>query len=350
MKDERNDVEQRLATQRAAVDLLHNQKVSVLEVLELVEKVARGAQARADRMALELRALQRRTAVAQLEESVARAQLEAQLQRLKPRLAAMYRLSHRGPLDALLSAEDFAGMVWRARAMSRLLDSDLTLLRQVQEAEAYQQRAVAELAALRASTQERLEAVKRANDRAAEQKRDLAELVELIQAETTQSTRLIRDLEQSDRDLTELIDEMDAAPATSGFGALRGKLPLPTSGRIEVGFGKVVNPKFNTVTIQKGVDIRAPEGTPVKAVGPGKVAYAGWLRGYGNMMIVDHGDGFFTLMAHLAQLGRAVGDAVAGGDVLGTVGDTGSLKGPYLYFELRQKGRPVDPALWLEHH
>jgi septal ring factor EnvC (AmiA/AmiB activator) len=85
----------------------------------------------------------------------------------------------------------------------------------------------------------------------------------------------------------------------------------------------------------------------VRAVAPGKVAYAGWLRGYGNLLIVDHGDGFHTVMAHLAQMSRAVGEQLQAGDELGTVGDTGSIKGTYLYFEVRQLGQAVDPALWL---
>jgi septal ring factor EnvC (AmiA/AmiB activator) len=114
-----------------------------------------------------------------------------------------------------------------------------------------------------------------------------------------------------------------------------------------VGFGKVVNPRFNTVTVQKGLDIRAPEGAPVTAVAPGKVVYAGWLRGYGNLLVLDHGGGYHSLVAHLAELGKAVGDGVQRGELLGTVGDTGSLKGAYLYFELRKRGQAVDPAPWL---
>jgi septal ring factor EnvC (AmiA/AmiB activator) len=118
---------------------------------------------------------------------------------------------------------------------------------------------------------------------------------------------------------------------------------------VEVGFGKVVNPRFNTVTVQKGLDIRAPAGAPVYAVAPGKVAYAGWLRGYGHLLILDHGDGYHSLMAHLATLRPALGASVSAGEPVGTVGDTGSLKGAYLYFEIRKGGRAVDPKPWLTH-
>ncbi|HQR30622.1 MAG TPA: peptidoglycan DD-metalloendopeptidase family protein, partial [Anaeromyxobacteraceae bacterium] len=138
----------------------------------------------------------------------------------------------------------------------------------------------------------------------------------------------------------------DAAPYT-GFGALRGKLPRPAGKRIEVGFGQVVDPRFRTVTVHRGVDIAAERGEDVVAVAPGRVVHAGWFKGYGNLVIVDHGEGYHTLVAHLASMTAAAGEEVAPGAILGTVGDTGSLKGAYLYFEIRERGRPVDPRIWL---
>jgi hypothetical protein len=95
------------------------------------------------------------------------------------------------------------------------------------------------------------------------------------------------------------------------------------------------------------LDIEAPAGAAVRAVAPGRVVHAGWFKGYGNIVIVDHGEGYHTLVAHLASMRTAMGEDVPAGAVLGTVGDTGSLKGAYLYFELREKGRPVDPRPWL---
>jgi septal ring factor EnvC (AmiA/AmiB activator) len=132
-----------------------------------------------------------------------------------------------------------------------------------------------------------------------------------------------------------------------GFSAHRGKLPLPSAGLITVGFGRVVNPKFNTVTVQNGIDVEAPAGSPVRAVAAGRVVHAGWFKGYGNLVIVDHGEGYHTLVAHLATMQTAMGEEVEAGTELGTVGDSGSLKGPYLYFEIREKGRPIDPRPWL---
>jgi septal ring factor EnvC (AmiA/AmiB activator) len=136
-------------------------------------------------------------------------------------------------------------------------------------------------------------------------------------------------------------------PGPGGFAARKGRLPPPAPGPVTVAFGKVVNPRFNTVTFQNGIDLGAPAGALVRAVAPGRVVHAGWFKGYGNLVIVDHGEGYHTLVAHLASMRTARGEEVGAGAVLGTVGDSGSLKGPYLYFELRERGRPVDPRPWL---
>jgi septal ring factor EnvC (AmiA/AmiB activator) len=144
------------------------------------------------------------------------------------------------------------------------------------------------------------------------------------------------------------VASLGAHPAEAAIRSVRGKLLFPVEvGRIEARFGRAVDPRFGTVTLQRGVDIRAPEGTQVHAVHGGKVVHSGWFKGYGNLVIVDHGGGFFSLYAHLSALERGVGDAVLRGDPLGTVGDTGSLKGSYLYFELRDGQTPLDPERWL---
>ena len=163
--------------------------------------------------------------------------------------------------------------------------------------------------------------------------------------------RAAAEADAQSRKLAEFIEALPpsrsgSAPYT-GFAALRGRLPRPAGSRIDVGFGKVVDPRFRTVTVQKGVDIAARRGEEVLAVAPGRVVHAGWFKGYGNLVIVDHGEGFHTLVAHLASMTAAAGEDVEAGAILGTVGDTGSLKGAYLYFEIREHGKPLDPKAWL---
>jgi septal ring factor EnvC (AmiA/AmiB activator) len=135
--------------------------------------------------------------------------------------------------------------------------------------------------------------------------------------------------------------------AARTFAASKGRLPWPSAGKVTARFGQRIELTFGTTTIHSGIDIRAAATSPVQAIAPGKVAYAGWLRGYGLTIIVDHGEGFHAVMAHLASVNVEVGAEVQEATRVGTVGDTGSLRGALLYFELRKDGHPIDPARWL---
>jgi septal ring factor EnvC (AmiA/AmiB activator) len=133
----------------------------------------------------------------------------------------------------------------------------------------------------------------------------------------------------------------------AGFGTLRGRLPWPTEGKIVAAFGAQVHPRFGTRTYRNGVDIEAAQGTDVGAVFAGHVIYTGWFKGYGNLIILDHGNEYYTLYAHIAAIQVREGEDVRQAQRIGTVGDTGSLAGPRLYFEVRYQGKPQDPAEWL---
>ena len=98
---------------------------------------------------------------------------------------------------------------------------------------------------------------------------------------------------------------------------------------------------------QKGIEISAKQGKEIKAIYGGKVLYADWFKGYGNIVIIDHGDSYYSLSAHLSKILKRTGDRVEAGEVIALAGDTGSLKGPCLYFELRHHGKPLNPLHWL---
>ena len=137
------------------------------------------------------------------------------------------------------------------------------------------------------------------------------------------------------------------APAPGGFAAQRGRLPWPVVGSVEVPFGKRVDPDTGVVMTHKGVDVRARLTEPVRAVFAGKIAYQGTLDGYGRTVILDHDAGWYTVHAHLESFAGPAAAPVEAGQVIGFVGDSGSLKGPYLYFEIRQGKAAVDPHVWL---
>lgn len=341
------DVQQRLAAEKMLLDAVREQKLGALETLDFLEERAVQSAARAQRLERALDLLRGRIRVAEAEEEKARVALDAQVTQLEPRLVLLYRLLRHRPLELVASVRDSNSVLWRSRHVAAIVDRDLTLLAKVRRAAAYQRVNSSNLVALREVFEWARELAARESDEAAIRRTSWSQWLASLDAGERKSSRLVLELEQAEKQLAELVRRLSGPARPSGFEGLKGRLPYPTDGIIEVGFGRVVNPKFNTITVQKGVDIHAAKGAAVRAVADGKVVYAAWLRGYGNLMIVDHGDRYHSLMAHLDSFGRTVGEVVKQGEELGRVGDSGSVKGPYLYFEIRKAGEALDPAAWL---
>ena len=138
-------------------------------------------------------------------------------------------------------------------------------------------------------------------------------------------------------------EPQDTEPLGSSAG-LKKNLVHPVKGEIQGRFG-MERPDGG---VWRGIVLRAPEGTRVRPVAPGKVAYAGWFNGFGNLMVIDHGQGYLTVYAYNQSLLKQVGDVVRTSDVIATVGATGGQVESGLYFEIRHNGKPVNPQLWLK--
>jgi septal ring factor EnvC (AmiA/AmiB activator) len=139
-------------------------------------------------------------------------------------------------------------------------------------------------------------------------------------------------------------------PSATQFGKLRGKLVLPVQGNIGSHYGSARlgedgQPQAGAPA-WKGLFIRAPQGSPVHAVAPGRVVFADWLRGFGNLMILDHGEGFLSVYANNETLLHGVGDQISADEVIASVGNTGGNPQSGLYFEMRYQGHPFDPLAW----
>jgi septal ring factor EnvC (AmiA/AmiB activator) len=136
----------------------------------------------------------------------------------------------------------------------------------------------------------------------------------------------------------------DASTASQPFASLKGKLRLPVRGDLMNRYGAAREESGST---WKGLFIRSVAGETVHAVADGRVVYADWLRGFGNLLILDHGTGYMSLYANNEGLLRKVGENVLGGDPVSTVGASGGQADSGLYFELRRDGKPFDPLRWV---
>jgi septal ring factor EnvC (AmiA/AmiB activator) len=290
-------------------------------------------------------------------------QRAGQEQALSRRLRAMYKVhAQGGALPLLLSGDDQVARAVAVRHLTSLAALDARLIQEYRgtsdrlddrrRREETRQRELADLKS--DAKREQTEA-----DRDAAQRRVL---LAKVRDERAYHERLVGELTEAARRLEAFIGDLQArqrrlarvpppkggiAPPGIGFGTLRGRLPWPTEGRIIAAFGAQVHPRFGTRTFRNGVDIEANEGRDVSAVFTGHVIYTGWFKGYGNLIILDHDNEYYTLYAHMAEVGVKEGDDVRQGQRIGTVGDTGSLEGPRLYFEVRYQGKPQDPEQWL---
>lgn len=173
--------------------------------------------------------------------------------------------------------------------------------------------------------------------------------VEQIRADEPLLARSVMELRRSQERLSEVLKTLERdRVSTPGFEKWRGRLPSPVAGaKLGARFGLRRDRRFGTVTRHQGVDLMAPRGTPVLAVHGGKVVFAEMFQGYGLLVILDHGGRYYSLYAHLDRLLVETDRFVPQGQPVGTLGDTGSLEGPLLYFEVREGGRAVDPEDWV---
>lgn len=160
---------------------------------------------------------------------------------------------------------------------------------------------------------------------------------------------MISELKASARKLRKMIEEAEKARyALKGFSKMKRQLPWPVQGRLALPYGSYRDPKFKTPVFRNGIHIRAREGEIVRSVYPGKVVFADWFKGYGRVVIVNHGEGYYTVYANLSEIFLSKGDIINKGDEIGRVGESGTLSAPALYFEVRYKGKPLNPLQWLK--
>ncbi|MDG2336058.1 MAG: peptidoglycan DD-metalloendopeptidase family protein [Myxococcota bacterium] len=266
------------------------------------------------------------------------------------RAVALYKAGGAGPLEVLFASSDLPSLLVRMGNLERLLVHDSELIaRSVRE--------LAQVRVLEVETREARTLSEAALQRLARRSAALGversargKALDRVRRDGARERRLVAEMEVAAQNLEETLKNLRARRVRfegEGFAARKGKLPRPVQGQVRRSFGLVVDPDYQTEIFHKGLEIQAPRGDQVRSVAPGRVRMAGWFRGYGKLVIVDHGQGYFTVSGHLADIFVEVGDSVEPGDALGTVGDTGSLEGPGLYFEVRRGSGPLDPADWL---
>ena len=270
---------------------------------------------------------------------------------LRRRLDALYRLGGLSYVRMLMSIDDRRDPVEAMLMLSYLVSRDSRAVTRFQASrEALRLRLVdladrsQRLGQMRRVVEERRRSVVAARN---EQQRVLASL----RGEGSQSQRQLAELQERARRLEHLLDvlarQKAGAAAPTDIRAVQGALDWPAQGKVSERFGVQTNPKFSTVTFNNGLKIAAPAGTSVHAVFAGTVLFSQWFKGYGNLIILDHGYRIFSLYGNLKSPAVSPGDRVLAGQALAGVGESEDARSGYLYFEIRQDNKPEDPQKWL---
>jgi murein hydrolase activator len=284
--------------------------------------------------------------------------LDERKDRLAGTLHAMYVHGSANAAEVLLRTNSLRDALTRFKYLGLLARNNERLLLDIRQQEAYLARTGAQLT-------ENLAAVSTTAGEARVEKQQLDDsrtarqsTLQNVRQQLGAHQRMIDEMAASEKQLQGLIATLEKRrsellgsgvpdfPAV-GFRALRGRMPWPVPGRVITHFGKHVHPKHATITFNSGIDIAAPEGEPVHAVAPGRVEYVSWLDGYGRTLILNHGGGFYTVYAHLSEVLVAEKQEVDQAQVIARVGETGSLEGPKLHFEIRDRAEAQDPIVWL---
>jgi len=180
-------------------------------------------------------------------------------------------------------------------------------------------------------------------------RRQRSRLLNTLRVDQTKREAAIGELRAAGEELSRIAGSLSAESALPSLDMrkFRGLLGWPATGKVSAAFGTVVHPRFKTEVPHPGLDIEGRLGADIRCVFGGTTVFAAWMRGYGLTTILDHGGGMLSIYAHASVLLVEPGQEVVAGQLLGKVGDTGSLRGTYLYFELRVDGRPTDPVPWL---
>ncbi len=280
--------------------------------------------------------------------------------RLGRRLRSIYKYGPARELELLFSTNSFAQLISRWDFLVMVGEQDKLLMEDVKARKELVERLESRLEGQLADVDRTSRQTTSENQQLAEQRKQRAGTVKEIQTQRQAYEAAAAELERTARSIQSLLSQLESrrkqaekggrqpVPYTGDFARGQGSLEWPVRGEVVGRFGPETHPRFNTTTMNNGIDIRAEIGTPVHAVAKGRVDYTSEDFGtYGQMIILNHGDGFYTLYGHLSEISVSNGQEISAGQVIGRSGDTGSLKGPVLHFEVRRGSSAQNPQNWL---
>lgn len=355
-----DDLEDQLQDIQGQIDESRNEQASWQEVIEEVSIKLKAIQADLDAANARLTAIQKEQADTnrKIQETVAAIQeaqnrLQQRQQILNKRVRSIYIHGQLSYLEVILGSKSFSDFANRLELLRRVIHSDYDLILDIQNQKAQIEAKKTQLEADKAHLDVLAAEAQKEQDAIAAKKAEQQSVLERARANKSAAEQLEKDLIDRSKQVQSLIQERLRQRETASSGSDEsytqgsGVMSWPCNGVITSPYGYRVHPIFGTTIYHSGMDIGVDYGTPIHAADSGTVIYSGWISGYGNAVIIDHGGGVQTLYGHNQSLNVSEGESVAKGSVIAYAGSTGNSTGPHCHFEVRVNGEPADPMAYL---
>jgi len=356
-KKKAQDINREIEKGRAKIQKFSHRETDIIVRLNQVDQALNRSRKRIAGLSREIDGLAKKIAETTAASEKLVNQIQANETYVAKRLIALYKLNWLGKFHVLASADSLQELLQRKTAIERILAYDETVIRALMDDRLDLETVRSRLEMHSNEKRRRADEYQKQIKQIAAERTQRAKLLAQVRKKKSAQLAAIESLKQAARNLDEKIKNLgigsaDATPqeyaTTEPFRAYKGLLKLPVKGKIVSLFGKFKNTRYQVLNFRSGIEIQTERGEPIAAVYAGKILYADWFKGYGNMIIIDHGENYYTVYAHIEEAFKSTGDAVEAGEVIATVGDTGSITGPKLYFEVRHHGKPLDPIQWFE--
>jgi len=356
--------------QKSRVQTTKKQESSLLTELERLNGHIQNEGDKLTRLKKDLSKHEQLMADKQEEAARAKEAKEQATRHIKKRLNSFYRMGDIGVMNVIFSASELPDLLAFREYFDALLKRDQNAIREYREKVATLEKTQTDLHQEKQALVETITKVKGQEEQLASTRKERMRLLQKVKTEKQLYQLALTELEGAADRLTNTLEQLktDAAKARQkevrpkesrsastsksrlgnlGFAAQKGRLAPPAPGTVTTLFGKSVQNKFGITTFANGIDIKTAPGTEITAVYEGKVIYAKFLRGYGNLLIIDHGGQYLSLVSRAAKFFKEEGDTVSRGEVVGIMSDQEGLLGEGLHFEIRHGTTPENPLLWL---
>jgi len=356
-----------IESQKTRVKAARDHENSILTELETIDQNIAAESAKLNELKSSLIEHEKIIAVKQAELSLALQAKEEAKQHTQKRLSAYYKMGPMGVMNVMFSTNELPDLLNFREYFNTLLKYDHQVIKEYRQKIAVLSKAQQALQDEKKALVAAISDIKEHEALLAATRQDRLALLERVKTEKTLYKQALHELEEAADKLTSTLKVLkkEAAsqqkvtirrvnakkkrPTNFGFANQKGKLDPPISGTVITLFGKNSEGKFGITTFANGIDIKTNSDSQIRAIYDGKIVYAGFLRGYGNLLIVDHGEQYYSLMSRAEKFFKQEGDAVIKGEIIGTMGNQAGLLSEGLHFEIRHGTTPENPLQWVNN-